>query len=122
MRSFPVARQPTPVSSGGGRRPRWSPDGNTIYYWRPSAGADSLFAATVQREPTFAVLSTDFVLAGDYESQNWDLHPDGDRFIVTRVVPAGQPAGGAVGVEPPRHLIVTNWFAELLDALGEGSR
>jgi serine/threonine-protein kinase len=55
VRSFPEPRQPTPVSNGGGRHPRWSPDGNTIYYWRAYQGADSLFAARVQRDPVYGV-------------------------------------------------------------------
>ena len=122
VRAFPEARQPTPVSSGGGLRPMWAPDGNTIYYWRWYPGADSLFAARIQREPAFRVLSTDFVLAGDYrDPEDWDLHPDGDRFVTTRLVESGSTAGAAVGVEPERHIIVTNWFTELLAAVGEGN-
>jgi serine/threonine-protein kinase len=123
VRSFPEARQPTSVSSGGGRRPRWSPDGETLYYWRPLPGPapDSLFAARVQREPTFAVLSTDFVLAGDYDGFNWDLHPDGDRFITVRLARGGTTSGDTdASGEPERHLIVTNWFTELLASAGEG--
>ena len=122
VRSFPVARQPTPVSSGGGARPMWSPDGNTIYYWREQLqGPDSLFAARITREPAFAVLSTDFVLAGDYKAaEDWDLHPDGDRFVTTRVVGTDQAGGGTSGIEPERHLIVTNWFTELIASAGGG--
>jgi Tol biopolymer transport system component len=129
VRSFPTPRQPAIVSSGGGQFPRWSPDGSTLYYWkhRPRPGVpDSLFAATVGREPTFAVLSTEFVLAGDYllgdenNSANWDLHPEGDRFIVPRAVSApATPSTDGVAAEPERFLIVTNWFTELRVALGE---
>ena len=32
VRSFPVPRQPLPVSEGEGQFPRWSPDGTVIYY------------------------------------------------------------------------------------------
>ncbi|UCC26496.1 MAG: PD40 domain-containing protein, partial [Gemmatimonadales bacterium] len=120
VRSFPEPRQQTIVSTGGGVEPRWSPDGNTIYFWKPSdPEPDTLFAARVQRDP-FAVLSTDVVLAGHYRSTEWDLHPDGDRFIVPRVtrVNLGEREGGAAS---PRHYIVTNWFTELLAALGEGN-
>ena len=124
VRSFPEPRQQSPVSNGGGQFARWSPDGGTIYYWREGAGPapDSLFAATVEREPTFAVLSREFVLAGDYASPDWDLHPDGDRFIVPRIVGAGAAAGGGTATaDRERYLIVTNWFTELLAAVGEGN-
>jgi len=119
VRSFPEPRQPTIVSSGGGWSPRWSPDGNTVYYWRgQETGVDTLYAARVQRDP-FAVLSTEVVLSGNYVSNGWDLHPGGDRFIVPRRtgLNLGSPEEGAV---PVRHYIVTNWFTELLGALGEG--
>jgi hypothetical protein len=58
------------------------------------------------------------VLAGDYrDPEDWDLHPDGDRFVTTRVVGAG--AAVETDEEAPRHLIVTNWFTELLAAVGD---
>ena len=50
---------------------------------------------------------------------NRDLHPDGDRFITTRRVVSGPDQDGALNVEPERHLIVTNWFTELLAAVGK---
>ena len=123
VRSFPEPRQQSSVSNGGGQFAKWSPDGGTIYYWRVGAGLDpdSLFAATVERAPTFAVLSTEFVLAGDFASPDWDLHPDGDRFIVTSIVGAVPAGGGTPTTQPERYLIVANWFTELLGAVGEGN-
>jgi serine/threonine-protein kinase len=125
VRSFPEPRQPVIVSSGGGRSPLWSPAGDRIYYWKVGgldvSIPDSLFVGHVQREPTFSVVSTEFVLAGTYEAQgSWDLHPDGDRFVVARVVQLGQSTEDDA-VEAERHLIVTNWFTELLAAVGEGN-
>jgi len=62
------------------------------------------------------------VLAGDYQdADDWDLHPDGDRFITARGVQVGRggPDAGVAG-EAERHLIVTNWFTDLLAAVGTG--
>jgi Tol biopolymer transport system component len=123
VRSFPEPRQPMQVSSLGGSRPNWSPDGNSIYYWRSYPGEDSLFAARVQREPAFRVLSTEFVLAGDYRNvEDWDLHPEGDRFVTTRLSEGSSPTNAATGTADERHVIVTNWFTELLEAVGEANR
>ncbi len=110
VRSFPDAGREFIVSSGGGQFPRWSPDGGTIYYWRRvNASVDSLFAARVRTEPTFAVLSEDLVLTGDYVPEYWDIHPDGDRIVVAQ--PAAQSAVAVGGQE--RFTVVVNFFEEL---------
>ena len=119
VRSFPTPRQPTIVSTSGGTAPRWSPEGDKIYYWKVGdTGDDTLFVADVVREPAFAVRSTDFVLVGEYLARHWDLHPDGDRLIVVRAVASAE---GEEAEPEQRHWIVTNWFTELLAALGEGN-
>jgi serine/threonine-protein kinase len=117
--SFPTPRQPSRVSgTGTSVWGRWAPDGNTIYYWRSSA-VDTLYAASVQREPTFAVLSRETLATGRYRDVAADLHPDGDRFIVPRL-PGGDLLTGQESTE--RFLVVTNWFTELRAALGEDGR
>jgi hypothetical protein len=48
---------------------------------------------------------------------NWDLHPDGNRFVV--IVPqGGGMAKAGSGSEPTlRFLVTLNWFDELRRAL-----
>ena len=124
VRGFPEARQPEVVSQGGGEYPRWSPDGGTIYYWTPGPPSArlnrSLVAARVERGPPFIVLSRDTVLAGIYQSASWDLHPDGDRMIVTRDITARDAAADAADapLESERFVIVVNWFEELRQRMG----
>jgi Tol biopolymer transport system component len=121
VRAFPEPRQPVIVSQGGGQFPRWSPAGDAIYYWRESMGGpDSLFVARVQRDPTFAVVATELVLAGDYDAEHWDLHPDGDRLVVPRLEGTVRSTAGDGPTDPVRHLIVSNWFIELRAAVGDG--
>ena len=104
VRSFPVPRQPLPVSEGEGQFPRWSPDGTVIYYWQAEgAVVDTLFAVRIDLETSFSVLSRQPVLVGNYLSESWDLHPDGDRVVVAE---ADQSSRGRV-------IIVLNWFDEL---------
>jgi eukaryotic-like serine/threonine-protein kinase len=118
VRSFPTPRQKVIVSQGGGDYPRWSPDGLTLYYWR--GDPDSLFAAHITREPTFAVLQREFLLSGDFSSFSWDLHPDGDRFIVPRLVQDGPTGEDGEETVPERHIVVVNWFTELRAKMGGG--
>ncbi len=120
VRSFPVARQPETVSQGGGEFPFWSPDGNTIYYWTLGGRAEikSLIATRIERGPPFVVISRDTLIAGPWLTRDSDLHPDGDRWIISQDV--GAPGGDAANDAPAaeRFLVVTNWFEELRERLG----
>ena len=121
VRAFPEARARESVSRGGGRFPRWSPGGNTIFYWTlgPQGSVVSLLAARVQRGPPFVVTTTDTILQGPYQTFNWDLHPDGDRMVTTRDVASVSSETTADGTtSPERFLVVVNWFEELLERLG----
>ena len=120
IRSFPEPGARTPVSQGGGQFPIWSPDGNTVFYWtlpQPGGGQATFMAARMQREPMPVVLSTDSLFAGNYSQGNWDLHPDGDRLIVPHVVTQGTDLEVA-SREPERFIVVTNWFEELRQRMG----
>ena len=92
---------------GIGQFPRWSRDGGTLYYWsEEDLLVDTLYAATVVTEPTFAVLSRDIVLTGNFRPENWDLHPDGDRIVAAQ--PSLLPQSDADG-----YFVVVNFFEEL---------
>jgi Tol biopolymer transport system component len=117
VRSFPDPGTPIQVSEGGGDRPRWSASGDRLFYWKSESNLDSLMVARVQTRPTFRVLSTEFVLSGDYETGSWDLHPEGDRMVIA--VPEGAASeSSSAAPEPPVPLAVVNWFTELRAALG----
>jgi serine/threonine-protein kinase len=116
VRSFPEPGARFQISSGGGEEPVWSPDGETLYYRR----GDELVAASVATEPEFRVLGREPVLTDLSQmpqqgySASYDVHPDGDRFIFFR----GQ-------LDPDFNpdvtlYVVTNWFTELRERMGEG--
>ena len=118
VRSFPDPGERTPVSEGGGDFPVWSPDGNTVYYWNLRG---TFMAARLQREPTPMVLSRDPLFAGRYHSPASDLHPDGNRVIVgRRGASLQQDDADSDGdtPEPERFIVVTNWFEELRQRMG----
>ena len=122
VRGFPAEGPRETISQGGGQYPRWSPDGNTVYYWTvsPWGSVISLMGARVQRGPPFVVLATDSILQGAYDAESWALHPDGDRIVVTRNAPTSASAeaqpDGIVAAE--RFVVVTNWFEELRQRVG----
>ena len=118
IRSFPDPGERTPVSQGGGRAPSWSPDGNTVYYWRnQSPGVYTFMAARIQRQPTPVVLSTDslftreMVTAGGGNVVAYDLNSEGDRLIVARNTTGTVSEGEAAA--PERLILVQNFFEEL---------
>ena len=120
IRSFPEPGERTLVSQGGGQHPFWSPDGNTVYYWTqpvPGGSEDTFMAARIRRDPTPTVLSRDSLFTGEYVHSASDLHPDGDRLVVPQL---GQAATDLEGVASgsERFLVVTNWFEELRERLG----
>ena len=118
IRDYPVAQGKWKVSSGTGANltePRWSRDGKYLWFWRQIAGAtDTLYKVRVDRTPGVVIRAPEPVLALNvFGTQQWDLHPDGKRFIVTV---DDLPRGGAPGspaAQAPRYVVALNWFAEL---------
>jgi serine/threonine-protein kinase len=119
VRSFPQARQQVIISENGGDRPRWSPEGDALYYWKVGPGPDTLMMARLQDEPAFGVVSREVVLEADYVPSTWDIHPSGDRFIIAQ--DESQAVAEAAGGPVERFFVVVNWFEELKAALGEGN-
>ena len=119
IRSFPDPGERTLVSQGGGTVPFWSPDGNTLYY--ATGFGQPFMAARLQRDPVPVVLSTDTLFtrvgAGTEAFPGSALHPDGDRFIFAQsATTTTLPEDGAA--EPLRFLVVTDWFEELRQRIG----
>jgi Tol biopolymer transport system component len=120
LRDFPTPEGKWRVSFGGGRAPRWSPDGQLLYFWRSFGGdqQDSLMVARVDRTPQVVVRQPELVYVTQMENVSWDLHPDGDRFIVATRAGGTDPTG-VVADAPDRFLVVLNWFEELKARMGK---
>ena len=121
IRSFPDPGERTPVSQGGGQFPFWSPSGDIVHHWTlagiGSGDGDFFMAVHIQRNPTPVVLSREPLFSGNYFRPASDLHPDGDRLLVSQIVSA-RPAPAGEDVEPQRTLVVINWFTELRQRMG----
>jgi len=92
------------VSTQGGSEPMWARDGNQLFYMN----GNRLMTAVVKSEPAFAAAQPQLVFDGPYlrahrEHPNYDVSPDGKRFIVV--------SGKEVGNTP--LYVVQDWFGEL---------
>jgi Tol biopolymer transport system component len=99
------------VSTAGGSHPRWSHDGRELFYFDASA---ALIAVPVIAGPAFATGVPKRLFAGQaYGAQGteFDVSPDGQRFLMTR------PAGAAVQ-RADELIVVQNFFEELRGRVG----
>ena len=82
INSFPTpSAVPVIVSKAGGRNPRWGPDGRELFYWNEGR----LIAARITWANGPRVVSSSTILQAPYgqaDHANFDVHPDGNRFVV----------------------------------------
>ena len=94
------------VSVGGGREPLWSRDGRELFYL---AGNGDLVAVPIRTETVFAAGTPTVLFSGSgYRistfHRQYDVTPDGERFLFIRRVGANQQS---------RMILVQNFFEEL---------
>jgi hypothetical protein len=107
VQPFPDLGATVRVSPNGGREPLWAPDGDRLYY--RSADGGKVFAVDVlDRDPLRfgpqKLLFEGPFVSGVWWGRKWDVHPDGDRFLMLRAEQLETREG--------IHVIV-NWFDEL---------
>ena len=97
IRSFPDPRgRPHRVSTGGGRDPRWSPDGSTLYYWSSQGGSEAIFSVDVENGAALSVGEPELAFEGSWPEFSWDVHPvEEGRVLVS--APAGTQQEGDDG-------------------------
>jgi len=127
LRTWPVPEGKWRISFGGfnSRAPRWSPDGQFVYFWRRGTPIDTLYRARVDRNPGVVVRGAEQVLTIVTENlEFWDIHPDGRHLITTVRAGAAPTQASAVAAAPQvdRYLVVLNWFTELRALTARGAR
>ena len=99
--SFPAAGARVKISNAGGHSPSWAPDGKTLYY----VEGMKMIAAGLETDAALRVTERKVLFDDEYVQYRWsrqyDITPDGKRFIMIKNPPPGN-------VE-----VITNWFAEL---------
>ncbi len=111
VRPFPTDQARWQVSSGGGAEPLWSNGGDRLFYRNANA---QLIQVDIIPGPTFnaGVQSPLFGTQGyafEAFAREYDIAPDGQRFLMNRFRAAS--TGNRV-------VVVDNWFTELRERIG----
>ena len=111
IRPFPdVDEGKWQVSTAGGNSPLWSPDGKELFYLTEE---NAVMVVAVEAQPSLILGTPEELFRGLFvggvgAGHAWDIHPDGDRFLMIKA------PGSDVSVEGPRKMnIVLNWDVEL---------
>jgi serine/threonine-protein kinase len=99
VNTFPKpSATPVVVSAGGGRNPRWGPDGRELFYWSENRLMSARIDPTGPRVVRSSVVFTASYAGGDHP--NFDVSPDGRSFVVV----TGRP-------RPQRLIVALNPFS-----------
>jgi serine/threonine protein kinase len=93
------------ISTEGGTEPVWSPKGNELFY----RNGDQMMVVAINTQVTFSATTPRVLFEGQYDPglslrPNYDVTPDGQRFVMVRA---------AQGSEQAQINLVQNWFSEL---------
>ncbi len=104
------------VSLGGGGNPRWAKDGTELFYWAETDGRSGLMVVPFSNAGRSAPPALLFEASVAWETfgipislLGYDVHPDGERFLLT----LPNPAAAAREI-----LVVENFFEELKAKVG----
>ncbi len=103
------------VSDGDGSSPQWSQDGRELFY----GGTDDLMVARVETSPTFRVLNTQGLMAGDPSWLFEVRHPTyavlgNGHFLILR-----REQAAADSTTRTRIILVEHWLGEIGPMLGK---
>ena len=106
---FPELGDREPISTEGGRRPRWSPDGDELFY--VTLDNARLMVVPVTTEADFSAGSPDTLVEGQFlhlgGRPTYDVTSDG------RLVSIQRGADPTENDSLPQIILVQNWFEEL---------
>ncbi|MDA2928155.1 hypothetical protein MYX78_13175, partial [Acidobacteria bacterium AH-259-G07] len=108
VRPFPKVEQGKwQISSDGGTRPLWGPEGRELFYQSDEA----MMMVPIETESTFTAGSPGVLFGERYITEtgrHYDISPDGQRFLMIKE--GGQTEETSARIE---LIIVQNWFEEL---------
>jgi len=104
LRPFPGLGPKILVSKGGGADGKWGPDGKSIYY----TAKYKMMRVPVRYSPEFSIGAPEELFESEFYSGgilNYDISPDGERFIMVY--------DGRDNTKAQNYRIVLNWFDEI---------
>jgi len=109
VRAYPELQNKVMISNGGGSQPVWSPDGQTLFY----RNANRMMTVSIETTPTLKagipqMLFNDTFEKELFDNHNYDIHPDGDRFVMIK------------SSQLMRIDVVENWISELERLISSG--
>jgi serine/threonine protein kinase/Tol biopolymer transport system component len=95
------------ISTQGGTEPVWNPNGRELFY----RSGDKMMAVEITAQPSFSVGKPKVLFEGPYlptpaTFSNYDVSPDGQRFLMLKPSESAEAA-------PTQINVVLNWFEEL---------
>jgi eukaryotic-like serine/threonine-protein kinase len=104
------------ISTEGGREPVWNPNGRELFY----RSGDKMMAVDVTTQPSFTAGKPRVLFKGQYvptvtTPANYDVSPDGQRFLMLKPVEQAEAAATQISV-------VQNWFEELKQRVPTGKK
>jgi eukaryotic-like serine/threonine-protein kinase len=120
---FEIYVQPYPgpggkwqISTEGGTEPVWNPYGRELFY----RSGDKMMAVDIATQPGFAAGKPRMLFEGPYlptplTFSNYDVSPDGQRFLMLKPSEQAQAAQTQINV-------VLNWFEELKRRVPAGTK
>lgn len=102
------------ISTEGGTEPMWNRNGRELFY----RSGEKMMAVDVVTHPNFTAAKPRILFEGHYllspaTSANYDVSPDGQRFLMLKSAEAG-------GAAPTQINVVLNWFEELKQRVPPG--
>ena len=118
VRPFPGPGGKWPVSTGGGRDPKWSPNGKELFY--RTADNKIMIVTYFVSGDSFRADKPQLWSPGQFTDRgnayNFDLHPDGKRFAVLKAPGTEQTAS------VNKVSFIFNFFDELRSKLPPGTK
>ena len=105
LKRYPAAGVPISITTEGGTRPLWSPDGEEIFY----RNGEKMMSVSVSRKPDFGrgkpreLFEWQPLIQG-LPTHHYDIAPDGQRFLMVK---RGEES------LPTQINVVLNWAEEL---------